>query len=186
MLATIQTNWVKLNSASATLAAGVSTAVTGYVLATNIAYASATAAQNPAFWPTTIDYDVPYEANGALLCFVLKHGTSANDKTAAAVLWSQHKNGPSVPLAQFSAITGGTATVTKDPYDGSTLGNYHAYADTLVESGGIGNVVVYNLTNYVAIARLDLRGAAKLFMDFDTNAGGGTEATDVIAYIKYF
>ena len=181
---TLQTVWQPLNTASLTVAAGDTANVNTYALGNNIAYAMDKSAQNPDHWPT-VAKTVPFEANGIRVRFAVKHDSDADGKDATAVLWGKDGNGGAIILGNFTSILGGAATITYDFANNAALAAYHSYVDTIVESGGLGDVEVYNFTNGIAECRLDLRGISNIFMDFKCD-GGSAASSDAIAWFKYF
>ena len=171
MIETYQGQWVRLGQVTSNQAA-----VTSYDHAYGATWA--TAFQNPDLWPDSLAIELPQECNGLRGMFAV---SDANNETLAVTVWMKDKNGPPKPLVIFSAVTAGTAVVSKDPHTGATLTDF-AYADTLtLGTLYIGDVDVYNVTDGVSEWRCDAMGGSWLFLTGDA----GT-AEDCIGWIKVY
>jgi hypothetical protein len=165
--------WNRLNRAS-TDQASVNTAVLAY------SGTWATAAQNPAVWPTTAK-NIPEGAEGILLFFAV--ADTAGDSVTAKI-WLKPKKGPPIDAITCSLIVAGTSVVSTDPCTGDALTNFF-YADAITLSTSVCNVAYNyygNTDNGIASIKISARPWDQILCDFDCDAGGGTDGTDGICY----
>ncbi len=185
---TVQYEWRKLNQATLNVAAGVAADVDTYALSYGTSWTATTAAQNPANWPQKLATRLPIESNGIILRFLVHHGTDADNKTFAGVLWGrQPSNGVAFDIARFTLVQGGAAVCQADPVSGASITGASEkwnYCDTVTATANR-PLDQYGSTDGIAEVAIDQLGIAEVFFDFNLDdATTGTKGTD--AMVLYY
>jgi len=189
-LITDHKEWMFLAQASIQVAAAFSANVNTYKLAYSGTWA--TAAQNPANWPTPPSDRAPQittagsrrvDKAGNQGRFRFLVADTEND-TIEVTLWGKDAGGAPYLLCTVD-LTAGAAACSYDPITKNALTNFF-YADTIVIAKN--NVLAERYqaeTDGIAELRLDLLGQPSIFADFKCDGGGGTAGTDGIVHWKY-
>lgn len=126
---------------------------------------------------------------GLSLTFLLRNATTSADGAGATCnLWMWKSNGHAIPIGTLDLVAS-TAAVTVHPKTYGALGDFWAYADTIVVSPDETGITKRTTdgNDMPGEIRFDLRGSTWLFADFkcDQRTLGSKDASDAICLASW-